>query len=159
ISASPRPPGRPGPGCGRSCSFPRTAATAARHRPGCNSAWAHRLGFVCPVGLCGAERPVHKRTSRGRSGVDASGAGTSEAGPGDEGFSMSEPVAVFLFGLVLLTAGAELLSRGLAWVERAFGDNQPVERVFVAAVVYSTPVLAVCLAAALSGFPKTALAT
>ena len=72
---------------------------------------------------------------------------------------MSEPVALFVLGLVVLNAGAELFARGLGWVARSFGTGQSADRVVVAAVGLTAPVLAVCLALALSGYPRAALAT
>lgn len=72
---------------------------------------------------------------------------------------MSDPVALFVLGLVVLGFGAELFSRGLVWLARAFGTGQPMDRLVVAAVSHSAPVLAVCLATGLSGYPRVALAT
>ncbi|MDB5313444.1 MAG: sodium:calcium antiporter [Gemmataceae bacterium] len=72
---------------------------------------------------------------------------------------MSDPAALFFFGLVVLVGGAELFTRGLAWLARAFGDGQAIDLFVVAAASSSAPVLAVCLASALSGYPRVALAT
>lgn len=72
---------------------------------------------------------------------------------------MTDPAAVFVLGLIVLGAGAELFARGLGLAVRVLGTGRPAELVVVAAVGSSAPVLAACLAIGLSGYPKTALAT
>jgi cation:H+ antiporter len=72
---------------------------------------------------------------------------------------MTDPAGLFVLGLIVLGVGAELFGRGLSLAVRVLGKGRSIERVVVAAVGYSAPVLAVCLAIGLSGYPRTALAT
>lgn len=72
---------------------------------------------------------------------------------------MSGPVSMFVAGLVLLAVCGEMFARGLGWVARAGGREKPYERYAVAAVGSAVPVVAVALAAGLSGYPRVALAT
>ncbi len=70
-----------------------------------------------------------------------------------------DAVALFVLGLLVLGVGSELLARGLGWVARAFGSGSSADAVAVTAGASSAPVLAVCLALALSHYPRAALAT
>lgn len=72
---------------------------------------------------------------------------------------MSGPVSMFVAGLVLLAVCGEMFARGLGWVAKAGGREKPYERYAVAAVSFAVPVVAVALAAGLSGYPRVALAT
>lgn len=72
---------------------------------------------------------------------------------------MSDAVSMFSAGLMLLAVCGEMFARGLGWVARAGGREKPYERYAVAAVGFAVPVVAVALAAGLSGYPRVALAT
>ena len=120
-------------------------------------AWVRVVRIV--LAYVRAQTPVYGRTAACGVGFDRARPVTIGRSPTQRGLPMPDSVAMFVAGLIVLGIGAELFSRAMMWVVRSVGSGGSIEVVVVSAVSYAAPVLTVCLAIALSHFPKTALAT